>query len=67
MLKILSDQSIMSNVAHAKLSTDAPSGEANYLLSLHISGERMRDALTHKVPVSRSTVNKQRILAPDFE
>lgn len=62
MLKILSNQSITSNVAHAKLSTDAPSGDANDLLSLHISGERMKNATINDGHVSRSTVNTQRIL-----
>lgn len=42
MLQILSYRSLVSNVAKAKLSTHAPSGDANDPLSLCISGEKMR-------------------------
>lgn len=58
MLKIPSNQSITSNVAHAKLST-CPPGDANYWLSLRIGDERIRDATINGGRFSRSTVNKQ--------
>lgn len=66
MLKILSNQSITSNVAHAKFSTDAPSGDANVRPTLRIIGERMRDAKINGGHISRSTVNRQRILVPGW-
>lgn len=63
-LKVVSNLTIRNGLARAKLSTVAPSGNANDPVSLHISGARMRDRTINGGLVSRSTVNRQRVLHP---